>query len=1572
MKTAHKNRRIFAFLLAAALAIPLWGIPAPHTVKAAGYATYYVSPTGDDANDGLSAAAPFGTLQHAADRLTPGDTLYLMDGTYRNQSIYLNGFNKSATPVYTHILAYPGAKPVITGQVVYAAFKVDQSNYVVFDGITVENTSPAPGKNGYAGAFDYWGVSYIIVRNCVFRNIGTSIVCNGAYMGESSYCVVKDCLFDTCSDRTLTQSTDWIAVQYHSNHILFDGLDMRGGPHTNIGMNGAYNCVIRNCDFHNDWQKNLGIGAENTPVDAYNVVENNILRDGKHAIAAGYEQKGGIGMQLGSNKNIVRNNYFVNNEFYGMIIDAYGSDFGGFMAPASANNKIYNNTFADNGYSAQTGNPGGTVNCGVFVTTWGYPEGTPYYNLSGNTFKNNLFYNNGILAGGSGFTSEMIFNVDFAKTPEFLQNNLFYNSASADVIRFQNNSNNTIAGAQTQYPGIFAKNITDDPMVAPAATETYTLQDDSPAIDAGSSLTTATNAGLNATALTVQDAGYFSDGFGVPVDETSVAAGDTIMIGGAPAQITAVDYATNTITLAAPCTWFKGVGVALAYKGTMPDIGAWESDQSVQRTDPTAYTNVALGKPVINDATGGWMDRTACATDGDTVYDESANDWTTNVASAWWPSTRTSSAYIVIDLGADYYIDTLKVWHGKPGNTYPGAVWQLSEDSAFTTGVVTVFNDDGANMAGQGVGTDAVYAETAGGKTVKFTPVTARYIRCFEAPNARNSADWLEVEAWGSSGPIAPATSADLVLDSTNLAAGKTVAATSASASAGNITDGQTGTQWVSGGAGDESFVVNLGAACKVNSVVLDWGADYAVKYSLQTSTDGVNYTEVLLYTINGGGYNKLTFDPVSCQYVKVELLAPSGADYSVAEIGVYGDGQGQVVVPEDPNARVNVALNKPIIGYLGTISDPTWATDGSLNYNWYETSPGSGVWKTGATNLFVGNTPNKAGYITIDLGKSYYLDELDVLYNPAWDAHPSAIVWQLSNDGAFSAGVTTVYNSDAANLAGQGAGTDPAYTGDMKTVSFSPTSARYIRVWGVSTNYEIFYTEVEAYGTLAAQPEPYLNPDWSNLAKWRVAAADSGVNPYAVIDGDTSTGWASAAAGEHALSVDLGKTYNVDDLIVDWSAYYATKYKVQLSADNTTWTEAAYVSVNNGGLSEVTFAQTPARYVKLVMLESSGSAYGINELGVYGAGEWASNEYPDGSVNVALGKPVTPTSYNDTAAVTNGDYSNPYYNTHAWSNSANVTVDFGASCDVYKIVEWHYYPDGRTYASLIMKLSDTADFSADTTVYDTTKGDPLYTETPDGLTVAFDPVSARYYRSYLGMAPSGGNHWVEIQVWAAAKSIAVDAANSVTRYNIGDSLDMTILSTNIYDTVTSVAVTPDMATGFDSTKPGVQTIQIFYQGRTISCQVTVGSPDKAALAALIAQADEMIAGGAFAASTPESVTALQNALAAAKAVNDDVLASQDAADSALAALRAALDNARASQGTFDCTVKSMLAKVAKSQKIPYVWTGAGALAFTSSNAAVCGVTPDGTLVPLKAGIAVITIAIPGGAKYVFAVTVTV
>ena len=116
----------------------------------------------------------------------------------------------------------------------------------------------------------------------------------------------------------------------------------------------------------------------------------------------------------------------------------------------------------------------------------------------------------------------------------------------------------------------------------------------------------------------------------------------------------------------------------------------------------------------------------------------------------------------------------------------------------------------------------------------------------------------------------------------------------------------------------------------------------------------------------------------------------------------------------------------------------------------------------------------------------------------------------------------------------------------------------------------------------------------------------------------------------------------------------------------------------------------------------------------------------------------------------------------------------------------------------------------------------------------------------------------------------------------------------------------------------------------------------------------------------------MADALAAAVVVNNDANATQKQILTVYGALLRAL-NSLGDMATITCTVKSMIAKIGKPLEIPVDWNGVGglgALTFATSNAVICNVV-NGVLIPLKAGTAVITITAPGGAKYLFTVTVT-
>lgn len=71
-------------------------------------AVYHVDPHGDDAADG-SAEAPWATLQHAADRVQPGDTVLVREGTYAPFHIAARG----APDAWITFRSAPGQRPKV-------------------------------------------------------------------------------------------------------------------------------------------------------------------------------------------------------------------------------------------------------------------------------------------------------------------------------------------------------------------------------------------------------------------------------------------------------------------------------------------------------------------------------------------------------------------------------------------------------------------------------------------------------------------------------------------------------------------------------------------------------------------------------------------------------------------------------------------------------------------------------------------------------------------------------------------------------------------------------------------------------------------------------------------------------------------------------------------------------------------------------------------------------------------------------------------------------------------------------------------------------------------------------------------------------------------------------------------------------------------------------------------------------------------------------------------------------------------------------------------------------------------
>jgi glucose/arabinose dehydrogenase len=127
-----------------------------------------------------------------------------------------------------------------------------------------------------------------------------------------------------------------------------------------------------------------------------------------------------------------------------------------------------------------------------------------------------------------------------------------------------------------------------------------------------------------------------------------------------------------------------------------------------------------------------------------------------------------------------------------------------------------------------------------------------------------------------------------------------------------------------------------------------------------------------------------------------------------------------------------------------------------------------------------------------------------------------------------------------------------------------------------------------------------------ADLAHGKPATASSQENanypPGNAVDGSTTTRWSSLFQDNQWWQVDLGSNQQVNELVINWEAAYASQYKIQVSTDGSTFTTADTVTNTGPGPQEVTFPTVTARYVRILGV-TRATPYGISfwEVNVYG-----------------------------------------------------------------------------------------------------------------------------------------------------------------------------------------------------------------------------------------------------------------------------------------------------------------------------------------------------------------------------------
>ena len=242
----------------------------------------------------------------------------------------------------------------------------------------------------------------------------------------------------------------------------------------------------------------------------------------------------------------------------------------------------------------------------------------------------------------------------------------------------------------------------------------------------------------------------------------------------------------------------------------------------------------------------------------------------------------------VLDLGGQYYLNGLAVWHYfDDARSYHDVVFEVADNEDFTDSTV-VFNSDADNSLGLGAGTDAEYVESSAGKLVQFAPLPGRYIRLWSDGNTVNDDNHLtEVEVYGTGN------------GTTDITSGGVTSGNAAATGLGNVIDHNSATL-ADAGDGAQYIQLDLGREKTVNSLlVLRDNADMrtykGVVYQFSTSADfsagvttvfhndnddlhglGLGESTDTAYQETGNG-RTVRFAPVSARYVR---LYSAGSNY--------------------------------------------------------------------------------------------------------------------------------------------------------------------------------------------------------------------------------------------------------------------------------------------------------------------------------------------------------------------------------------------------------------------------------------------------------------------------------------------------------------------------------------------------------------------------------------------------------------------------------------------------------------------------------------------------------------------
>ena len=126
--------------------------------------------------------------------------------------------------------------------------------------------------------------------------------------------------------------------------------------------------------------------------------------------------------------------------------------------------------------------------------------------------------------------------------------------------------------------------------------------------------------------------------------------------------------------------------------------------------------------------------------------------------------------------------------------------------------------------------------------------------------------------------------------------------------------------------------------------------------------------------------------------------------------------------------------------------------------------------------------------------------------------------------------------------------------------------------------------------------PAPETAPDLA-LGKKAFASSQQGdLKAEMAFDNRISTRWQANSRDNEWLAVDLGKPQKIGRVRLNWETAYAEAYRIEVSDDAQNWRAVYSTTESQGGLEDIAFTPTDARYVRVFAIKR-GTEYGPSLL---------------------------------------------------------------------------------------------------------------------------------------------------------------------------------------------------------------------------------------------------------------------------------------------------------------------------------------------------------------------------------------